>query len=222
MLEALKNGLNHHAYLLEGDITPSYEALQKALRENEIEIFGNPDVLIKEYENILIDDVREIKDFESERRVQKTGRKIIILKTRSFSYPAQNALLKVFEEPREGVVFFLIMPESSKLFPTLRSRLFGLTGEYAVESELRAEASEFLKSNKKKRLDFLKKFTDMDSKILLKEKTIKFLNFLESELAKGEIKINKNSIEDVYLAKKYIGDQGSSPKILLEHLAVTI
>jgi hypothetical protein len=62
----------------------------------------------------------------------------------------------------------------------------------------------------------------MDSKILLKEKTIKFLNFLESELAKGEIKINKNSIEDVYLAKKYIGDQGSSPKILLEHLAVTI
>lgn len=222
MLEALKNGLNHHAYLLEGDINPSYEALQKALRENEIELFGNPDIFIKEYENILIDDVREIKDFESESRSNKWAKKIIILKTRSFSYPAQNALLKVFEEPREGVIFFLIIPDSSKLFPTLRSRLFGLTGEYAVDSALREEAREFMKSDKNKRLLIIKKFTDMESKILLKEKTLKFLNFLEKELAKEELKGKTKALEDVYLAKKYIGDQGSSPKILLEHLAVTL
>ncbi len=61
----------------------------------------------------------------------------------------------------------------------------------------------------------------MESKVLLKEKTIKFLNFLEKDLSVGDFP-DKKKVEDIYLAKKYIGDQGSSPKILLEHLAVTI
>lgn len=222
MLDALVNGIAHHAYLLEGDLSPSYEALLKSLIHLEIPVFGNPDIFIKEYENILIDDVREIKDFESESASEKNKRKIIILKTRAFSYPAQNALLKVFEEPRAGVVFFLMMPEATKLFPTLRSRLFALTGKYAEDSEVREAAANFLKVSKKERLDFIKKFADMESKVLLKEKAVKFLNFLELEISKKELYGGTKVLEDIYLAKKYIGDQGSSPKILLEHLAVVL
>ncbi len=221
MLESLKNGLTHHAYLLEGDIEPSYEELLKSLAILEVGVLGNPDLFIKDYENLLIDDVREIKDFESESRANKNGHKIIILKTRMFSYPAQNALLKVFEEPRPGVVFFLIMPDATKLFPTLRSRLLSVTGRFAADDELKRQAIDFIKFSKKERLDFIKKFTDMESKVLLKEKTIKFLNFLEKDLSVGDFP-DKKKVEDIYLAKKYIGDQGSSPKILLEHLAVTI
>lgn len=221
MLEALKNGLNHHAYLLEGDIEPSYEELLKTLTALQITTLGNPDFFVKDYENLLIDDVRQIKDFESEARVNKSGHKIIILKTRMFSYPAQNALLKVFEEPREGVVFFLILPDATKLFPTLRSRVFALTGAFAADDELKQQAKNFLKMSKKERLDFVKKFVDMESKVLLKEKTIKFLNFLEKDFAEIEGS-EKMKVEEIYLAKKYIGDQGSSPKILLEHVAVTI
>lgn len=221
MIEALKNGINHHAYLLEGDIEPSYESLLKTLTKLEIVTLGNPDIFIKDYENLLIDDVREIKDFESESPFNKNGRKIIILKTRMFSYPAQNALLKVFEEPREGVVFFLIIPDATKLFPTLRSRLFSLTGTFAVDDEIRDHVKQFLKMDKSERISFIKKFTDMESKVLLKEKSIKFLNFLEKEFSQMDEK-DKKKVEEVYLAKKYIGDQGSSPKILLEHIAVTI
>lgn len=221
MIEALAHGINHHAYLLEGDIEPSYEELLKSLTTLEVATLGNPDLFIKDYDNLLIDDVREIKDFESESRINKNGRKIIILKTRMFSYPAQNALLKVFEEPRQGVVFFLIMPDATKLFPTLRSRLFAVIGKFAADDELKREAKEFLTFSKKERLDFIKTFTDMESKVLLKEKTLKFLGFLEKEFADGKAGDIKKT-EDIYLAKKYIGDQGSSPKILLEHIAVTI
>jgi phosphomevalonate kinase len=138
-----------------------------------------------------------------------------------FSYPAQNALLKVFEEPRPGVVIFLIMPDATKLFPTLRSRLFAMTGKFAEDDEIKQMVKKFLKGDKKDRLEFVKKFTDMESKVILKEKSIKFLNFLEKEFAE-ETSANKKKVEDIYLAKKYIGDQGSSPKILLEHIAVTI
>lgn len=219
MIEILKNGLSHHAYLLEGDIEPSYEELLKVLTNLKITTLGNSDIFIKDYENLLIEDVREIKDFESETRSSEDGQKILILKTRMFSYPAQNALLKVFEEPRANTTFFLIMPDATKLFPTLRSRLFSVKGKFAEDDELREQAKKFLKGDKKMRLDFVKNFVDMESKVLLKEKAVKFLNLLESEIAKsGE----KGRAEDVYLAKKYIGDQGSSPKILLEHLAVTV
>lgn len=221
MLEALKNGINHHSYLLEGDVEPTYNELLKTLTETGVSVLGNPDVFIKDYENLLIDDVREIKDFESEGKVDKFGRKIIILKTRMFSYPAQNALLKVFEEPREGVVFFLILPDATKLFPTLRSRLFSLTGSFAADDEIRDDARKFLKMSSKDRLAFIKKFTDMESKVLLKEKTIKFLSFLEKEFLDKPLE-EKKKVEEIYLAKKYVGDQGSSPKILLEHVAVTI
>lgn len=221
MIEALANGINHHAYLLEGDIEPSYEALLKTLTMLEVATLGNPDLFIKDYENLLIDDVREIKDFEAESPFHKHGRKIVILKTRMFSYPAQNALLKVFEEPRPGVVFFLILPDSSKLFPTLRSRLFAVSGRFAADDQLREDARAFLAMDKKQRLEFIKVFTDMESKPLLKEKSVKFLNFLEKEIANGKAG-DKKKAEELYLAKKYVGDQGSSPKILLEHVAVTM
>src|SRR5690606_9231927 len=118
------------SYLIEGDIELSFKDLILELEKLGIPTLGNPDLLIKEYEELLIDDAREIKDFQSEQASQKFNKKIIILKTYTFSYAAQNALLKVFEEPKENVVFFLIMPDASKLYPTLRSRLLGTIGEY--------------------------------------------------------------------------------------------
>jgi hypothetical protein len=221
-MEILKDGLNHHAYLIEGDVELSFKELILSLERLEIPTLGNPDIFIKEYETLLIDHAREIKDFQSEAASEKNKKKIIILKTRSFSYPAQNALLKVFEEPRPGVVIFVIMPESTKLYPTLRSRLLGTIGEYAPHESLKKDAKVFLNGTTKTRLDFLKKFLDVESKPVLKERAVNFLNQLEEELAKRDSMADKDRVKDIYLVKKYIGDQGSSPKILLEHLAVVL
>ncbi len=221
-MDILKNGINHHAYLIEGDIHLSYRSLIQSLDDLGYITSGNADIFEKDYESILIDDVREIKDFESEAMNINSKKKFIILKAVTFSYPAQNALLKAFEEPRPGVVFFLLMPDATKLFPTLRSRLMGAIGEYTAEDELKKDAKKFIAGNVKDRLDFIKKFTDMESKVMLREKSVRFLNQLEEEIARGVSMPEKKKVEDIYLAKKYIGDQGSSPKILLEHLAVTI
>lgn len=221
-MDILQNGINHHAYLVEGDIHLSYKKLAEALQVLGYLESGAADIHEKEYESILIDHVREIKDLESESLSIGAKKKFIILKTLTFSYPAQNALLKVFEEPRPGVVFFLLMPDSSKLFPTLRSRLLASVGEYAADDELKKFAKQFLLDPAKKRLDFIKKFTDMESKTVLRDTTMRFLSELEAEIGKSIGLTEKKKLEDIYLAKKYIGDQGSSPKILLEHLAVTI
>lgn len=216
-----ENGLDHHAYLIEGDVALSFDHLQKALIRLG---YGGDmaDTFVREYETILIDHAREIKDFQSETMRSGAKKKLIILKALSFSYPAQNALLKVFEEPRDGVVFFLILADASKLFPTLRSRLQGVVGEFAADEVMKKAAKTFMAGSIKERLAFIKKFTDMESKQLLKEKCMRLLSEIEHELARGNVSADKKKVEDVYLAKQYIGDQGSSPKILLEHLAVTI
>ena len=114
------------------------------------------------------------------------------------------------------------MPDTTKLYPTLRSRLLSTVGEYSSADTMKKDAKVFLQASVKERLDFIKKFTDMESKPALKDKSLKFLNLLESEIANRNTLIAKEKCEDIYLAKKYIGDQGSSPKILLEHLAVTL
>jgi hypothetical protein len=193
-----------------------------ALENLGIPTLGNPDLFVKEFDNLLIDHAREIKDFQSESASEVGKKKIIILKTLSFSYPAQNALLKVFEEPREAVVIFLIMPDSTKLYPTLRSRLLGTIGEYAPHEALKKDAKKFLTGTIKARLDFLKKFMDMESKAEMKKKAMDFLDLLEEEFARRDSWADKDKVKDIYLVKKYIGDQGSSPKILLEHLAVLL
>ena len=221
-MDILKEGINHHSYLIEGDIELSFKDLILSLEKLDIPTLGNPDLLIKEYDNLLIDDAREIKDFQSQQASAKFKKKIIILKTRSFSYPAQNALLKVFEEPKDGVVFFLIMPNAGKLYPTLRSRLLGTIGEYASGDEMKKSVKIFLNGTIKDRLDFLKDFMDMESKAKLKERALIFLNTLEETLSQSNTLADKDKCKDIYMAKKYIGDQGSSPKILLEHLAAVL
>jgi hypothetical protein len=114
------------------------------------------------------------------------------------------------------------MPDSTKLYPTLRSRLLGTIGEYAPHEALKKDAKKFLTGTIKARLDFLKKFMDMESKTEMKKKAMDFLDLLEEEFARRDSLADKDKVKDIYLVKKYIGDQGSSPKILLEHLAVLL
>lgn len=50
------------------------------------------------------------------------GKAIVIPNAEMMRWDAQNALLKVIEEPPEGVKFFLVASELNMLLPTIRSR----------------------------------------------------------------------------------------------------
>jgi len=71
-------------------------------------------------EDFKIDDAKEViaEAYKSE---EKT--KTLILGAKSFTVPAQNALLKILEEPPRNIVFILIAPNKSTFLPTVRSRL---------------------------------------------------------------------------------------------------
>jgi DNA polymerase-3 subunit delta' len=75
--------------------------------------------IIKE-EKFLVDDAR----FAIEKAYMASEEKTIVILAAQFFRPdAQNKLLKVIEEPPEGVEFILITPSKPTILPTIRSRL---------------------------------------------------------------------------------------------------
>ena len=69
---------------------------------------------------LKIDEARKIID---EAYVAEREDKIIVIAATKFGEEAQNALLKILEEPPKNTVFFLITPFINALLPTIRSRL---------------------------------------------------------------------------------------------------
>ena len=88
-----------------------------------------------------VDTVREIRDnayimpIESKRKVN------ILLDCDKMSEPAQNAFLKVLEEPPAFMIFILICQNAASLLPTVRSRCVTLT----VSNPETEEAADYIK-----------------------------------------------------------------------------
>ncbi len=71
-------------------------------------------------EDFKIEDAKEViaEAYKSEENT-----KTLILGAKSFTIPAQNALLKILEEPPKNIVFVLLAPNKSTFLPTVRSRM---------------------------------------------------------------------------------------------------
>lgn len=78
-------------------------------------------------EDFKIEDAKEVI---SEAYKSESQTKTLILGAKSFTIPAQNALLKILEEPPPNIAFVLLAPNKSTFLPTVRSRL-SLTQEHS-------------------------------------------------------------------------------------------
>lgn len=67
--------------------------------------------------------IEDAKEVISEAYKSEEDTKTLILGAKSFTVPAQNALLKILEEPPLNIVFILLAPNKSTFLPTVRSRL---------------------------------------------------------------------------------------------------
>lgn len=71
-------------------------------------------------DDFKIEDAKEViaEAYKAEEKL-----KTLILGAKSFTIPAQNALLKILEEPPRNIAFILLAPNKSTLLPTVCSRL---------------------------------------------------------------------------------------------------
>jgi DNA polymerase III delta prime subunit len=212
----------HHAYFIGGIRAHALRRITSFVEKNlRIKITGNPDFFLREYETFGIDDARELKERAGKRPLEET-KKIFIIAFNFITSEAQNALLKMFEEPAEDTHFFIVAPVSAALLPTLRSRLSILEPE--VSKDELTEARKFLSGNLNLRLKIAEKFKDAENESKKSE-----LLFLIDQLERFLSENNKSSeasqadaLKEMLALKKYLFGRSPSVKMIAEYLLLRL
>lgn len=214
-----KTGELNHAYLLEG-VSPELRGDLLHFIEDDLGMRteGNPDVFQAIFNTFGIDDARDLGERAS-RSSFRGGRKIFIIEIAFITVQAQNALLKVLEDPTKGTHFFFLMGSVHTLLPTVLSRLMQIRGAVSFVGVENERIRAFLAGTKAERLAFLKNTEEMKEK----SAAIAFMNCLERRLYmerpfSSEI---TGALEEIMLCRAYAYDQSPSIKMLLEHVALT-
>jgi DNA polymerase III delta prime subunit len=210
----------HHAYLYFGSLS-----LLPILAKDTRERFGfvgdhNPDVQLRSFEKFGIDEARELQTAASLK--SSSGRALYIVGVSQITTEAQQALLKLFEEPQGGTVFVVLAPHGA-IIPTLRSRFLMYPSE--LQKNPTQSAASFLKSSYKIRsAEITKLLKDEEG---ARERARDFLVGLEQALyaALQQSKNKKDfvaALEDIAQVRNYLGDRSPSLKMLFEHLALAL
>ena len=206
----------HHAYYIEGSLS-QFDAHKTALKPFWASAF----------ERFGIDECRELialsslKNFNPARTngfVHSGGEAVFLIGAASITSEAQQALLKLFEEPQKGTTFVLLVPHGA-LLPTLKSRMLPYPELSAVTENSSLYAVQFLKMAGKERSETIAKILKDEEGT--KERVRDFVNALEIELVK-DIKKNRQGLQDLAMVRDYVGDRAPSLKMLLEHLALSL
>ena len=136
-------GRNYAAHLIAADyLFPGGGAGAQAVLEDRC-----PECLVVRSEGagdqIRIDRIRAVRTSVRATGLSAEGRVALIEDVQKMQAPAANALLKILEEPPEGVLFLLTVDSEAAVLPTIRSRcasytLMPLAQQECVE-QLRAE-----------------------------------------------------------------------------------
>ncbi len=226
-----KNGALHHAYAIQGSKENVMPELLKFLESDfGVKIKNNPDFFYQEFETFTIDDGRDLQERHLRRAIG--SKKVFIIVTRFITVEAQNALLKLFEEPTQDTHLFLVMPNTQTLLPTLKSRLVMLNYENADLENGAQLAKKFLSEKPAGRLILVKKMIEEKDRGAAIDLVTAIERALSPRLHTPNSVDKKNSSEpssetarsltEVLLVKKYLHDRAPSTKLLLEHICLIL
>lgn len=148
-----------HAYLV---VAGKEEGERSARAFIEKQIGKETEILPLSFGLLSVEEARKLQELVY-RTSTKGEARAFIISTARFFYDAQNALLKVFEEPPRNTTLILVVESEGVPLPTLRSRLVPLpvVGTKDIETPL---ATEFLKGGVEARKKFIEKIlTDAKS-----------------------------------------------------------
>ena len=214
----------HHTYLYFGstDLLPALAA--HARKIFNFPDLHSPDVRILSYEKFVIEESRALRESAQMRSV--SGRSLFIIAAASMTSEAQQALLKLFEEPQESTIFVLLVPHGM-IIPTLRSRMttYIYQGLTLIDISRLNLAKTFLAMTHTARSAEIAKMLKNEENA--RERVRDFINALEQALhtaltkSKGK-KEFREGLEDIANVRSYLSDRSPSLKMLLEHLALAL
>lgn len=217
----------HHAYcIFAPGITEAsaYEPFFTFLETHlAIPTRGNPDFWHGQFESFGVDEARALKDMQQRAAANVGAKKVFVISADTITHEAQNALLKVFEEPTADTHFFLLMPSVEVLLPTLRSRLVSVPLGQEISAEdtnTVALAEKFLAASKGKRMALLKPLMEDKDK----RAAAALVDALLKKLSKSaqDTKNHQKDLEALLEMRGYLTDRSSSIKMILEYLCLSL
>jgi replication-associated recombination protein RarA len=144
-----------HGLLLHGPEGIGLGTLARSLAEKLTEHATDATVIVPEQATIPIERIRLL--YEETRSVHKRAQVIIIDDADTLSMEAQNALLKLLEEPVHNVYFILTTHKYEGLLPTIRSRTQAVSVQRVTpkQSEQLLEKLKLTDSKKRQQALFL-------------------------------------------------------------------
>lgn len=163
-----------------------------------------------------IDDVRALISVAYRRPEGAEVERLLLVATEFITEEAQQALLKLIEEPPISTRFIFVIPEGYTLLPTLESRFerAGTLGEPTVSTAF---------------VTFKK--AQLAERLALIEENLKRKDHLwQADLKKGLLtyltdrpkSLSASVLSDLEYVSRLLLTRGASNKFLLEHLALTL
>jgi hypothetical protein len=219
--------MQHHAFVIEAEAEEGIRAAQAwAKKELGMKIENNPDVVVRQYGLLSVEDARRVSELAASVAFAGDTKVIIIAAGRAY-HEAQNALLKLFEEPPPGTYLFLIMPTLGGLLPTLRSRIQILDSHVGRSTSYISEmAEEFMKASKEKRSALIKKLasgSDEEERRENREAALAIINGIEAAACRNR-GFTKPPIaqllRDIAELRGHLYDRSAPVRMILEHLSL--
>ncbi len=228
--------MQHHSFVIEAEAEEGIEVAQAwAEKELGMKLENNPDVVVRQYGLLSVEDARQVSELATGKAFAGDTKVVIIAASRAY-HEAQNALLKLFEEPPVGIYLFFVLLSLGGLLPTLRSRVQVLDkmkdiGSRSYEglpmSFIPKAAEEFMKATKEKRSAMIKKLAsgrDEEERRENREEALAIVNGIEA-VAYGKLKRGDGVaalLSDIAALRTHLYDRSAPVRMILEHLSLVL
>ncbi len=155
-------------------------------KEKILQILENRNYRLFFEEEFKVDNVKEVI---REAYIAEDETKYIILIAKNYNIYAQNALLKILEEPPKNIIFILAAPSKTIFLPTIRSRM--TIQKWNIKKEKKNLDIDLNRLSLKDIFLFLK-----ENRFLKKEESKEIIEAMLSEaLLKYDITLNEKEME---------------------------
>lgn len=212
--QAWDNETLAHAHILIGSIETSKKELNSFWESVVDASLSSPEKVEFHFDSLGVAESRLLKTSQAGRSLVG-GHRFFIISFDEITIAAQNALLKVLEEPASQAIFFILTNTLEKLLPTVISRcqvIKQLPSETDVS--LTKLVDEFIRSSSGQRLDLIEKYFNNKGD----DSRINWRNFLDIL----EIRVNPLTAEKVWQNRRWLDLSGFPLSFITTHLAISL
>ncbi len=213
----LNKGMWHHATVIEEKVsTPEEAQAVIAARAGVPLSLHDPDVRFFLHDTFGISEVRALAHTATQK--PSGARQWLIAAALTFTTEAQNALLKLLEDPPAASRFIIIIPRAATLLPTVRSRV-ALLRRPPQDVRPPDEGVHLLALERGEKLRYVAPLVKKGDK----EGALALLDALEAALARyaRDDEAARALLRQLPLLRTYLLGRAPSVKQILEYVAVT-